>query len=100
MPGATVPCSSQRLLPQVVDKSDDNKLTAEEFKSALPNLKKWGVDISEEDADATFASIDTDKGGAVMFDEFADWAYKHKLDLEVNKRRQPHAHNTPTQASV
>jgi len=68
----------------VVDKSDDNKLTAEEFKSALPNLKKWGVDISEEDADATFASIDTDKGGAVMFDEFADWAYKHKLDLEVD----------------
>lgn len=67
----------------MVDKSDDNKISVDEFKAALPDLSNWGVDVSLDEADAVFAKIDSDKGGAVMFDEFADWAYQHKLDLEV-----------------
>jgi Ca2+-binding EF-hand superfamily protein len=70
---------------QVVDKSDDNKISPEEFKAALPDLARWGVEVPLAEADATFAKIDSDKGGAVMFDEFADWAYQQKLDLEVRR---------------
>ena len=63
-----------------VDTSDDRRVDKDEFKKALPQLETWGVKIT--DADATFAEIDTNGGGVILFDEFAHWALEKALDLE------------------
>ena len=63
-----------------IDSSDDRRVSVEEFKQALPRLEAWGVKV--KDPVATFKSIDTDGGGMILFDEFADWALKLGLDLE------------------
>jgi len=48
---------------------------------ALPDLRSWGVSV--DDPEAAFREIDQDGGGMVLFDEFADWALRKALDLEV-----------------
>ena len=53
-----------------------------EFKAAVPTLEKWGVKVS--DPAATFAEIDTNGGGQILFDEFCHWAIKKQLDLETD----------------
>lgn len=63
-----------------IDSSDDRKISKEEFGSALDKLKEWGLSIADRDTE--FAKIDTNGGGVVLFDEFADWALKRKIDLE------------------
>lgn len=63
-----------------IDSGGDARINLEEFKQALPKIEAWGVKI--EDPDATFATIDTNGGGQLLFDEFADWAIKKELDLE------------------
>jgi Ca2+-binding EF-hand superfamily protein len=62
-----------------VDSDDDHRLDLAEFKAALPKLEAWGMAI--EDADATFAEMDTNGGGKVLFGEFSDWALKKKLNF-------------------
>merc|ERR1712173_351380 len=52
-----------------IDSGDDNRVDLEEFEAALPLLEEWGVKV--EDAEATFAEIDDNGGGQVLFDEFA-----------------------------
>jgi Ca2+-binding EF-hand superfamily protein len=63
-----------------VDSSDDRRVTLEEFKAALPKIERWGVKVSNPEAE--FKAIDKNGGGVVLFDEFADWALKKQLDLE------------------
>ena len=62
------------------DISGDHKISLEEFKLALPTLEKWGVKIS--DPEAEFKKIDKNGGGSIMFDEFCSYAIKKNLDLE------------------
>ena len=42
----------------------------------------WGVVIPPERVEAEFASIDTNGGGFILFDEFSKWAISKALDLE------------------
>ena len=70
-----------------IDKSDDNRISVDEFKQALPDIKRWGVTI--EDPDKAFAEVDSDGGGLVLFDEFADWALRKQLDLEARGTAMP-----------
>ena len=62
------------------DISGDHKINLEEFKLALPTLEKWGVKIT--DPEAEFKKIDKNGGGSIMFDEFCAYAIKKNLDLE------------------
>merc|ERR1712070_1330364 len=55
------------------------KITFEEFNNSLSQLKDWGVNV--EDPEATFAEIDTNNSGNIMFEEFSNWAIKKQLDL-------------------
>jgi hypothetical protein len=43
-------------------------------------IKKWGIDMS--DPDAQWSKADADGFGSILFDEFASWAIKNNLDLE------------------
>ena len=63
-----------------VDLDDNFKIDLKEFKTALPNLEKWGVKIS--DPEAEFKKIDTNNSGSIMFEEFCDYAIQKHLDLE------------------
>jgi Ca2+-binding EF-hand superfamily protein len=63
-----------------IDTSDDFKINLEEFKKAVPTLNKWGVKI--DDPVKEFNKIDTNHGGAILFDEFCSYAIKKNLDLE------------------
>ena len=63
-----------------VDGGEDDRIGLDEFKSAVPKIQAWGVKI--EDPEATFAEIDVNGGGQVLFNEFAEWAIKKGLDLE------------------
>lgn len=60
--------------------SADRRLSLGEFRGAAERLRRWGVAV--DDAEAEFRKLDTNNGGAVLFDEFCDWAIKKHLDLE------------------
>jgi Ca2+-binding EF-hand superfamily protein len=63
-----------------IDSSDDKRITKTEFKSAVGHLEKWGIKIDNPDTE--FDSIDQNKGGYILFKEFADWGLKKHLDNE------------------
>lgn len=63
-----------------IDDGNDGRINMDEFKTAVPKIESWGVSI--DDPEATFAGIDSNEGGQLLFDEFADWAIKKGLDLE------------------
>ena len=63
-----------------VDTSDDFKVDLNEFKKAVPTLKKWGVKIA--DPVAEFKKIDKNGSGNIMFEEFCEYAISKYLDLE------------------
>ena len=63
-----------------IDSSDDRRITPNEFRRAAPRLTAWGIKVT--DPDASFREIDTNGGGVILFDEFADWALRKGLDLE------------------
>ena len=65
-----------------VDNSGDHLINLEEFKKAIPQMKNWGVEISEAEAEKEFKSIDTNNGGAISFEEFCSFAIQKSLDLE------------------
>lgn len=50
-----------------------------EFIAARGFLKICGIDVVNPKD--TFNAIDKNKGGYILFDEFADWAIKQQLDL-------------------
>ena len=63
----------------ILDTSGDHKIDFEEFKSALPQIEKWGVKVA--DPQAAFEQISSGDG-KIIFNEFAEWAIKASLDLE------------------
>lgn len=63
-----------------VDASGDHKISLDEFKKAIPTMKKWGVVIA--DPVKEFKKIDKNGGGSIMFDEFCTYAIQKNLDLE------------------
>jgi len=63
-----------------VDTDDDNRIDYGEFKRAVPIMNKWGVKIV--DPKKTFAKIDSNGGGKILFTEFCDWAIAKSLDLD------------------
>jgi hypothetical protein len=63
-----------------LDASDDRRISFDEFKLGLKFIREWGLEVS--DPDAVFAEIDVDGRGMILFDEFANWAITHNLDLE------------------
>ena len=63
-----------------IDSSDDRRVSFDEFVTALPKLQEYGVAIA--DPREEFDRIDVDKGGMVLFREFADWAITKNLDVD------------------
>ena len=63
-----------------IDTSDDFKVNLSEFKKAMKTLEKWGIKISNPEAE--FKKIDNNNSGSIMFDEFCEYAIKKNLDLE------------------
>lgn len=63
-----------------IDTDGDRRISVREFKYATPQLKRWGIDMS--DPDAQWAQCDADGAGKILFDEFANWAIKQSLDLD------------------
>ena len=56
----------------LIDTDGDKKISFAEFERAAPELKKWGVDMS--DPKKQWKLCDADGAGAVLFDEFSNWA--------------------------
>ena len=65
-----------------LDTSDDRRIELAEFRTGLSFIALWGVSIPDEEVASTFASIDSNGGGFILFDEFAKWAITKSLDLE------------------
>lgn len=63
-----------------MDESGDNRIDLEEFKQGVEKIESWGVKI--DDPEAEFAELDSNGGGQILFNEFADFALKKGLDLE------------------
>ena len=65
-----------------LDNSGDHKISLKEFKKAIPQMKNWGVEISEANAEKEFKSIDNNGSGTISFEEFCNFAISKSLDLE------------------
>ena len=65
-----------------IDNSEDYKINLAEFKKAIPQMKNWGVEINEANAEKEFKSIDINNEGFISFEEFCSFAIKRSLDLE------------------
>ena len=62
----------------------DRRITFDEFERAVPHLERWAhaagqLDFSIDHPGATFAELDVDGSGGVRFDEFAQYALRHRL---------------------
>ena len=66
----------------LVDSGDDRRIDLDEFKRAAPNLVSWGLKL--DDPEASFAEVDQNGGGIVLFDEFAHWALVKHLDEKAD----------------
>eukprot|EP01063_Lacrimia_lanifica_P039276 TRINITY_DN859_c0_g3_i1.p1 TRINITY_DN859_c0_g3~~TRINITY_DN859_c0_g3_i1.p1 ORF type:complete len:248 (+),score=100.41 TRINITY_DN859_c0_g3_i1:67-810(+) len=58
----------------------DRRISKDEFAAAVPKFEAWGVVISNPDA--TFAEVDKDGGGMILFKEFVEWGIRQGLDTE------------------
>eukprot|EP00293_Proteomonas_sulcata_P006277 CAMPEP_0184326218 /NCGR_PEP_ID=MMETSP1049-20130417/142447_1 /TAXON_ID=77928 /ORGANISM="Proteomonas sulcata, Strain CCMP704" /LENGTH=171 /DNA_ID=CAMNT_0026648399 /DNA_START=45 /DNA_END=560 /DNA_ORIENTATION=+ len=61
-----------------IDAGGDRRINLEEFSAAAPQLKEAGVKIDEDPA-KTFAEIDANGGGQILFKEFAEWSINNNL---------------------
>ena len=68
----------------LIDSGEDRRIDLGEFRAAVPLLREWGCEIL--DADATFAEIDADHGGQILFVEFSAWAITKNLVRGVGGR--------------
>jgi len=66
-----------------IDLDSDRRITLDEFRQAVGQLKTWGVTVTNPASE--FKSIDKNGGGFVLFDEFCDWAIPKALDVEDDK---------------
>ncbi|XP_065897320.1 flagellar calcium-binding protein TB-17-like isoform X1 [Dysidea avara] len=62
-----------------VDVDHDKRISLVEFMENSKMIEGW---VKMPVNEATFNEIDTNKGGHILFDEFAKWAIKKELDLE------------------
>jgi Ca2+-binding EF-hand superfamily protein len=60
-----------------MDVDADRRLSFVEFETALPTLAGWGVAV--DDPQSQFDEIDSNGGGMILFDEFAQWAMEVSL---------------------
>jgi len=60
-------------------KSNDRRITFDEFNAALPLIESWGCLVT--DPFLEFAKLDVNGGGMITFDEWAHWAFEKHLDL-------------------
>ena len=58
----------------------DKYLEIDEVEAALPELRRWGVEV--DDARAVLSAMDADGSGRVGFDEFAHWALTKRLQQD------------------
>ena len=63
----------------VLDTTDDRRLSLDEFEDAMPLLERWGVEV--ENPALEFRNMDHNKGGFLLFDEFAAWAIGYSLAM-------------------
>ena len=63
-----------------IDTGDDRRIDRNEFRAAVKNDHIFNVPV--KDPDAEFKKIDKNRGGQILFEEFVDWAFERKLDLE------------------
>ena len=63
-----------------IDSSGDRRVSNTEFMAAKPLLQRWGINMSNPDAQ--WKKCDADGHGMVLFIEFADWSIKQHLDLD------------------
>lgn len=63
-----------------LDSDSNKKIDFYEFKAAIPTVEKWGLIV--ENPEASFAELDRDKSGYIIFDEFCSWAIEKSLDIE------------------
>ena len=70
-----------------IDDGDDHRIDFGEFNSAVPSLSDWGIQI--DDSRRTFAIIDANGGGHILFEEFCEWALK-----------QPRTQSTPVKVAA
>eukprot|EP01065_Artemidia_motanka_P040122 TRINITY_DN4974_c1_g3_i5.p1 TRINITY_DN4974_c1_g3~~TRINITY_DN4974_c1_g3_i5.p1 ORF type:complete len:546 (+),score=178.43 TRINITY_DN4974_c1_g3_i5:53-1690(+) len=61
-----------------VDTSRDRRVTLQEMRDASGT-----VGIPKADIESAFRAMDRNRGGFVLFDEFAMWMAKHKVDKEL-----------------
>merc|ERR1740123_597854 len=60
---------------EVVDVNHDNKISFEEFEESCEFLyEEFNIVVMDEEEE--FAAMDTNGGGAVLFEEFCDWALR------------------------
>ncbi|CAE7364510.1 unnamed protein product [Symbiodinium natans] len=64
-----------------VDTSCDQRVSLEEFRAALPQLRARLPGNLDDDVTAAFKELDVDGGGMVLFDEFAHWLLCRGLAL-------------------
>ena len=63
-----------------IDISHDKRVSKEEFIKAMALLEKWGINMSDEEAQ--WKECDSDGSGMILFSGFCDWAIKKNLDLD------------------
>lgn len=72
----------------MIDTSDDRRVRLREFQAALPFFRRWGLRVAEnweKDPRAVFRQIDRNGGGAVLFDEFADFCLRHGVQQAASE---------------
>ena len=65
-----------------LDNTGDHQISLKEFKKAIPQMKNWGVEISEANAEKEFKSIDNNGSGTISFEAFCNFAISKSLNLE------------------
>jgi Ca2+-binding EF-hand superfamily protein len=64
-----------------MDIDKDRRVSIDEFRRAVPLLESWGVAVGD-DVEGTFATMDSNGGGLVLFEEFCDWAFQNHPDVK------------------
>jgi hypothetical protein len=69
-----------------VDVADDRRVDLKEFLTSCPKL---GLSMTPEEMTREFNTMDKNKGGQVLFDEFCEWYLKKKgVKLEEKRAMQ------------
>ena len=64
------------------DAGEDQRIDLEEFVAAAPQLEQFVGPIANPEDE--FNSMDVNGGGQILFDEFLEWAYARKGEIDVS----------------